>query len=120
MTQVPRPVQTPSGGPVVATPPVSPSAATLDWSDSPLPRRTTRPVHNRAPNHTAQAPTGTRYFVGYIAELDDDSDGEQLMEFSGTAFLDEAEAREELEDAQGWRPGWHLYHLTDITDRTNP
>lgn len=30
MTQVPRPVQTPSGGPVVATPPEKPAAASVD------------------------------------------------------------------------------------------
>jgi hypothetical protein len=83
----------------------------------PSPRRADGPNHSCPPGtgHTVAPKAG--YFVGYIAELDDDSQGEQLMEFSGTVHRTKEAAREDWEDAQAWRPGWRLYHLTDITER---
>lgn len=83
----------------------------------PSPRRTGRPNHNCPPGTGRTVTPETGYFIGYIAELPDDSDGEQLMEFSGTVHRNEEAAREDLADAQGWRPGWHLYRLSDITER---
>lgn len=63
--------------------------------------------------------TGGGFFVGYIAELNDDSEGPQLMEWSGTVLPTEDDAREQHSEAQGWRPGWRIYALTDITDQEN-
>lgn len=103
----------------------APIVVALDTADAiqaagwrpPAPQRTAGPNHICPPDRFDQAPPGVRFYVGYIAELDDDSEGPQFMEFSGTTFADEAAAREELADAQAWRPGWHLYRLTDITER---
>lgn len=80
------------------------------------PRRITGPNHGAAPGYGRTVTPETGFYVGFIAELPDDSDGEQLMEWGGTVYLDEATAREELADANAWRPKWRLYRLTDITE----
>ncbi len=76
-------------------------------------RRTTEP-HHRMPPTPQSLPPGC--IVGYIAELDDDSEGPQFMWFSEDVLGTEAAGREQLADANEWRPGWHLYRLTDITE----
>ncbi|MFB8031329.1 hypothetical protein [Streptomyces sp. NPDC055990] len=80
------------------------------------PRRIAGPNHGCAPGYGRTVTPAEGYFVGFISELPDDSDGEQLMEFSGTVFPTEAEGRAELVEANEWRPKWHLYRMTDITE----
>ncbi|MGW5387166.1 hypothetical protein [Nocardia sp. NPDC003963] len=80
------------------------------------PRRTTGPKHGCAPGFGRTVTPAEGYFVGFISELPDDSDGEQLMEYSGTVFPTEAEGRAELVEANEWRPKWRLYQMTDITE----
>jgi hypothetical protein len=58
------------------------------------------------------------YVVGYIAVLPDDSQGPQLVGFSDEVFATEAAARDDHAFAEGWRPGWSIYQLTDITKET--
>ena len=81
-----------------------------------LPRRIVGPDHCLPPGSYRTVTPDEGYFVGYISELDDDSDGEQLMEFSGTVFPTEEDGQGEWEEANAWRPGWRLYRMTDITE----
>jgi len=71
-----------------------------------------RPEH-RCPPHQFLKPG---FYVGYIAELDDDSEGPQLMGFSDEVFATEEDARAEHADAEEWRPGWRVYQLTEVTE----
>lgn len=77
-------------------------------------RRVEQPDHG-APPPPRSLPPG--FMVGYIAELDDDTEGPQLMYFSGDVVPTEDAARQEHSDAEEWRPGWRIYALTDITER---
>lgn len=84
----------------------------LGWR--PPRRQITMPDHGMPPPPTSLPPG---FIVAYIAELDDDSEGPQLMHFSEDVLPTEEAAREQHSDAEDWRPGWRIYQLADVTER---
>lgn len=56
------------------------------------------------------------YVVARIQELDDDNEGPQLVGFSSDVYPTSGSARDARGFAESWRPGWHIYQLTDITE----
>lgn len=56
------------------------------------------------------------YVVARIEELDDDTEGPQLVGFSGDIHPTADHARDVHDFAESWRPGWHIYQLTDLTE----
>ncbi|MFG1794215.1 hypothetical protein [Nocardia sp. NPDC049149] len=80
------------------------------------PRRRVTEPHHLMPPTPQSLPPG--FIVGYIAELDDDTEGPQFMWFSEDVLDTEADGRGQLAEANAWRPGWHLYRLTDVTAPT--
>lgn len=74
-----------------------------------------RPAHGCPPPEGEPGQHG--YVVGYIAELDDDTEGNQFVEYSGDVHETWEDAHTVWKKAQNWRPGWRLYSLTDMTEK---
>lgn len=91
-----------------------PTAARIAELEAAL--QTSREMYTSARERAAALRQSVGYVVARIQELDDDTEGPQLYGFSEDVLPTEFAARIRHSDAEGWRPGWRLYALTDITE----